>query len=207
MSSMIPQYSTNIFTDIYPDVDKFKTDYKNVGIPYKYTAPVKNPETGQYVDTEVQTLTDTNVEALFYLLYARYGNSPLANRDITQFKYKLFSIIFQYGPAWQKELEVQRKIMNLSEDDIRLGSKTIYNQALNPQTEPSTGSLNELTFINQQNTTNYKKSPLEGYAILMELLKKDVTEEFINKFGRCFKKFVSNERPIIYVTEEEEDEE
>lgn len=197
MSSMIPQYSTNIFTDIYPDAETFVSDYKNNGIPYQYVVGT----------TTYQTLTDTNVEALFYLLYARYGNSPLANRDITQFKYKLFSIIFQYGPAWQKELEVQRKIMNLSEDDIRLGSKAIYNQALNPQTEPSTAALSELTYINQQNTTNYKKSPLEGYAILMELLKKDVTEEFINKFGRCFKKFVSNERPIIYVTEEEEDEE
>jgi len=197
MSSMIPQYSTNIFTDIYPDATTFISDYKNVGIPYQYTVGT----------TTYQTITDTNVEALFYLLYARYGNSPLANRDITQFKYKLFSIIFQYGPAWQKELEVQRKIMNLSEDDIRLGSKAIYNQALNPQTEPSTAALSELTYINQQYTTNYKKSPLEGYAILMELLKKDVTEEFINKFGRCFKKFVSNERPIIYVTEEEEDEE
>ena len=197
MNSMIPQYSTNIFTDIYPDVETFVSDYKNVGIPYQYTVGT----------TTYQTLTDTNVEALFYLLYARYGNSPLANRDITQFKYKLFSVIFQYGPAWQKELDVQRKIMNLSEDDIRLGSKAIYNQALNPQTEPSTAALEELEYINQQNTTNYKKSPLEGYAILMELLKKDVTEEFINKFGRCFKKFVSNERPIIYVTEEEEDEE
>lgn len=206
MSSMIPQYSTNIFTDIYPDVETFVNDYKNNGIPYQYTYSYINSQ-GQPATATVPTLTDTNVQALFYLLYARYGNSPLANRDITQFKYKLFSVIFQYGPAWQKELEVQRKIMNLSEDDIRLGSKAIYNQALNPQTEPSTAALDELTYINQQNTTNYKKSPLEGYAILMELLKKDVTEEFINKFGRCFKKFVSNERPIIYVTEEEEDEE
>ena len=32
MSSMIPQYSTNIFTDIYPDVTTFVTDYKNNGI-------------------------------------------------------------------------------------------------------------------------------------------------------------------------------
>ena len=197
MNSMIPQYSTNIFTDIYPDVTTFVSDYKNIGIPYQYVVGT----------TTYQTLTDTNVEALFYLLYARYGNSPLANRDITQFKYKLFSVIFQYGPSWQKELEIQRKLLNLSEDDIRLGSKAIYNQALNPQTEPSTAALDELTYINQQNTTNYKKSPLEGYAMLLDLLKKDVTEEFINKFGRCFKKFVSNERPIIYVTEEEEDEE
>ena len=197
MSRMIPQYSTNIFTDIYDDVDEFVYDFKHVGIPYQYTVGT----------TTYQTISDTNIQALYYLLYARYGNSPLANRDITQFKYKLFSIIYQYGPSWQKELEVQRKLLNLSEDDIRLGSKAIYNQALNPQTEPSTAALQELTFINQQNTTNYKKSPLEGYAILLDLLKKDVTEDFIKRFSKCFKTFVSNERPIIYVTEEEEDEE
>ena len=46
--------------------------------------------------------------------------------------------------------------MNLSEEDIRLGSKAIYNQALNPQTEPSTKSLEELTYINQQNTTTQR---------------------------------------------------
>ena len=197
MNSMIPQYSTMIFTDIYDNVEDFVADYKNNGIPYQYTVG-----TNTY-----QTVSDSNIQALYYLLYARYGNSPLANRDVTQFKYKLFSIIYQYGPSWQKELEVQRKLLNLSEDDIRLGSKAIHNQALNPQTEPSTGSLAELTFINQQNTTNYKKSPLEGYQMLLDLLKKDVTEDFIKRFGKCFKTFVSNEHPIIYVTEEEEDEE
>lgn len=187
MNSMIPQYSTITFTDVWEDVDSFKDDYTDNGIPV--------------------TISLASATTLFYLLYARYGNSPIANRDVTQFKYKMFSVIFQYGPTWEKELDIQSKLRGLTDEQIRLGSKAIYNQALNPQTEPSTAALSELTYINQQNTTNYKKSPLEGYAILMELLKKDVTEEFINKFGRCFKKFVSNERPIIYVTEEEEDEE
>lgn len=141
------------------------------------------------------------------MLYARYGNNPIANRDITQFKYKIFSVIFQYGPTWEKELAIQYNLRALDADAIRQGSKAIHNSALNPQTEPSTGSLDELTFINQQNTTNYKKSPLEGYALLMELLKKDVTNEFLNRFQKCFKQFVRPEKPLLYVTEEEEDEE
>ena len=41
----------------------------------------------------------------------------------------------------------------------------------------------------------------------MELLKQDVTEDFLRKFSVCFKKFVTPEKPLIYVTEEEEDEE
>lgn len=191
MSNMIPQYSTVLFTDIYDNVEDFIADYKN--------------ESSDFVNGIPNLISDTSAETLFYLLYGRYGNNPIANRDINQFKYKLFSVIFQYGPTWEKRLEVQAALRELSLDDIRLGSKAIYNQALNPSTEPSTASLEELTFINQQNTTNYKKSPLEGYAILLDLLNTDVTEDFIKKFNICFKKFVSAERPLIYVTEEDED--
>lgn len=198
MNRMLPEYSTVLFTEIWDNEDDFLADYKDSGL-YK----------------DVSKITDDSAKTLFFLLYARYGNNPLANRDVNQFKYKVFSIIFQYGPAWEKELAVQKAIRELGMTDTDLqygtgifaGSKAIYNQALNPQTEPSTGSLNELTYINQQNTTNYKKSPLDGYAILLDLLKKDVTNEFLNRFQKLFKTFVSAEKPLLYVTEEEEDEE
>ena len=190
-NTMLPRYSTKKFTDIYDDVNDFMTDYKNIGIPYKIN--------------NVQTLTDANAQTVYYLLYARYANNPIANRDVTQFKYKLFGVIFQYGPTWQKKLDIQAQLRGLTEDDIRLGSKAIYNQAMNPSTEPATSTLNELTYINQQNTTNYKKSKIDGYAMLLELLDNDVTEEFIKKFNICFKKFVSPEHPIIFVDEEDED--
>lgn len=187
-NSMIPQYSTMLFTDVWNSADEFVSDYKASGL----------------YDTN-NKISDTSATNLFYLLYARYGNSPLANRDTTQFQYKVFSLIFQYGPKWEKDLDIQTKVRALTDDQIRLGSKAIYNQALNPQTTPSTAALEELTYINQQNTTNYRKSPLEGYAMLEELLRDDITKTFIDKFNICFKKFVSSERPIIYVSEEDED--
>lgn len=185
---MIPQYSTEKFTDIWDNAADFVSDYKASGL---YNANNK--------------ISDDSATTLFYLLYARYGNSPIANRDITQFQYKVFSVIFQYGPKWEKDLDIQKKVRDLTEDEIRLGSKAIYNQALNPATEPSTAGLEELEYINQQNTTNYKKSPLEGYAILEDLLRDDITKIFVDRFNICFKKFVSSERPLIYVSEVEED--
>lgn len=188
MNRMLPQYSTMLFTQIWDNAEDFVSDYKSSGIYDVHNC-----------------IADDSATKLFYLLYARYGNSPMANRDINQFKYKIFSVIFQYGPKWEKELEIQYNLRELTEDEIRLGSKAIYNQALNPQTSPSTATLEELTYINQQNTTNYKKSPTEGYAMLVSLLKDDITSKFIDKFSICFKKFVSNEQPLIYVTEVEED--
>lgn len=152
-------------------------------------------------------MSNGNATTLFYLLYAKYGNNPIANRDVNQFKYKVFSTIFQYGPTWSKRIEIQEKLRALSEDDLIKGSKAIYNSAQNPSTKPSTSSLEELEYINAQNTTNYKKSKMDAYTQLWDLLATDVTSEFLNKFKNLFKTFVLNERPLVYVTEVEEESE
>ena len=139
---MIPQYDTKLMTEVWEDAAGFLADYKSVGIP--------------------TTISDASATTLYYLLYAKYGNSPIANFDITQFKYKMFSIIFQFGPTWEKKLELQEKVRGLTEAEIMTGAKAIYNSALNPSTPPTTG---ELPYINAQNTTNYKKSKLEAYSL------------------------------------------
>lgn len=191
-SEMIPQYSTELFTDIWDNVEDFKSDFQD------------SPFTGSIKDG-TNTGDPDNVSLVFYLLYARYGNNPIANLDIEQWKFKIFSVIFQYGPSWEKRLDIQKKLRELSDADLLAGSKAIHNTALNPSTTPSTGSLDELTYINSQNTTNYKKSKMEAYAQLWELINTDVTEDFLNKFKKCFKIFVSSEQPLLFVTDNEED--
>lgn len=189
---MLPEYDTVLFCDVWDNSDDFKTDYKASAFYDAVTSHLNN------------SLSDDNIVKLFWLLFARYGNNPIANRDKNQFIAKVFATIFQYGPTWQKRLDTQIKIRELTVDDIRLGSKAIYNAAQNPSTEPSTSTLEEITYINSQNTTNYKKSPLDGYSMLLELLDTDVTKEFIDKFKVCFKTFVQPERPLIYVSEDED---
>ena len=184
---MIPEYDTKLFTEIWEEVNDFIYDYQHVGIP-------------------TSIAVGTSAVTLYYLLYAKYGNSPIANYDEEQFKYKIFSTIFMYGPSWEKRLDIQKKLRELTDDEIATGTKAIYNNALNPSTAPSTGSLDELTYINSQNTTNYKKSKMDAYAQLWDLLETDVTAEFLNKFKGCFKQFVKPERTWIYVTEDEEEE-
>ena len=183
---MLPRYNTKLFCEIYEDVSDFTYDYQHVGIP--------------------TTISMSSAQTLYYLLYARFGNNPIANLDEEQFKYKVFSVIFQYGPTWEKRLDIQNKLRGLSEDELVKGSKAIYNSALNPSTAPSTASLEELQYINGQNTTNYKKSKMDAYGQLWELLDTDVTEEFLTKFRWCFKQFVAPDRRWVYVTEVEEDE-
>ena len=178
-------YRTKKFTDFYPMAQDFVNDYHLNGIP--------------------TTITDDSANTLFYLLYARYGNSHIISSDENQFKYKLFSIIFQYGPTWEKRLDIQNKLRNLTEDELMIGTKAIYNTANNPGTEPSTGSLEELPYINNQNTTGYKKSKMDAYANLLALLDTDVTEDFIKKFGKLFITILEPREPLWYATEIGED--
>ena len=181
--NLLPQYDTKLFTDIYDKVDTFVTDYNTINL-------------GGLTDTEL-------VNKLYYLLYAKFGNSPIANLDENQFKYKLFSTVFMYGPAWEKKLDIQNEIRNLSADELLQGAKAIYNHALNPETDPSTLAPDELTYINEQNTTQYKKSKMDAYGQLWRLISTDVTADFLAKFNDCFKKFVKPANPLIYVTDEE----
>lgn len=176
---------TKKFTDIYGDYDDFKDDYD--------------------ASVVADAISSDSLEILYYLLYARYANDRITNLDENQFKHKLFSIIWQYGPTWEKRLEIQGNLRDLlnaaNEADLLAGAKAIYNHAFNPSTDPSTQSLTELTYINDQNTTNYKKSKMDAYTQLWGLLATDVTESFLDRFSVLFKKFIS---PKLFIYEEED---
>lgn len=192
MTMMIPKYSTMTFSQVWDEASKFVADFK--------ASPFYRAD---------QLVKDDNLTLTYYLLYNKYGNSPIANRDLNQFKFKTFGTIMQFGPAWEQKLEIQAKIRSLGladDSEIYKGSKAIYNHAYNPETEPSTGDLDEINYVNEQNTTNYKKSKLEGLATLAEVLRDDVTSSYIDKFRKLFKQFVMPIPHAIYVEEEEDEE-
>lgn len=128
--SNFPHYQTVLFTDVYGEVNDFIYDYNNVGIP--------------------KTISVENCMTLYYLLYARYGNSPIANWDVTQFKYKVFSTIFQYGPVWEKKLSVQEALRSLNISDL-IDNGAIHD--LFTHDGSNSGTLDS-TVTTDQDTTN-----------------------------------------------------
>ena len=177
-------FRTRTFADIFESAENFKEMYNAVEFPKAF-------------------MEENTITTVFYLLYARYGNSHIAYTDENQFVYAVFSNIFMYGPAWEKRLEIQDKLRNLTEDEITRGGKAIYNHAYNPGTQPSTSTLEELEAINDQNVTNYKKSKMEAYGTLWELITTDVTEAFVGKFKKLFLNVVAYDTPLVYKTYEE----
>ena len=176
--------STKTFVQEFKTYNDFLYYYLNCGIPTTIAYDVE--------------ANNSSLKTLYYLLYAKYGNSFITNWDENQWRYKVFSIIFQYGPTWEKRLDLQDKIRNLSDEDLLKGAKAVYNHAFNPSDEPVDTELN---YINEQNTTNYKKSKMDAYTQLWGLLVTDVTEQFISRFSELFKKVIA---PYTYIYESEE---
>lgn len=179
-NSVYGNYRTRKFADIWPSADAFLKDYQESAIPQK--------------------LKTADATTLYYLLYARYGNSSIANSDENQFKYKVFSTIYIGGATWAKKQEIQDKLREMTEDEILAGTKAINNHAYNPQTAPTTDTVEELDYINEQNTTKYKKSKLDGYAMLWAILNDGVTERFLREFRYHFLVVVEPQLPLWYVT-------
>lgn len=90
---------------------------------------------------------------MYYLLYARYGNTPIANYDQTQWKYKMFSIIFQYGPTWEKRLGIQTTLRGLQVSDlVDNGSfHELFSHSAS-ETSSKTGSDNNTRTLNTTET-------------------------------------------------------
>lgn len=151
---MKPMYDTNLFCEIWDSSDSFLADYNNTGTEFTNQVP--------------PTISQQNALMTYLLLFSRYGNNPIANYDVNQFKNKIFTIIWQYGPAWEKRLSMQEDIRNLTLQEIMTGTKTdwssegsqsqnnsgtdttINNHAFNPSTAPTTQTTNELDYIDQQ---------------------------------------------------------
>ena len=149
-----PMYDTNLFCEIWDSSDKFLADYNNTGTEFTNQVP--------------PVISQQNALMTYLLLFSRYGNNPIANYDVNQFKNKIFTIIWQYGPAWEKRLSMQEDIRNLTLQEITTGTKTdwssegtqsqnnsgtdttINNHAFNPSTAPTTQTTNELDYIDQQ---------------------------------------------------------
>lgn len=174
-------YRNKTFSNIYEKVENFLSDYQNNGIP--------------------TTISEDSARTLYYLLFAKYGNSPIANADETQFTYKMWSLIFSKGPTWEKRLDIQKTLRGLDENEIMTGSRNVHQHAYNPGTVPTGAGIEG---VNEQNTQANKRGKLDAYSYLWDLLAEDVTSEFISEFNVLFLQIVEPELPLLYISGGEE---
>ena len=176
---------TKILSNIFPTYEDFYNEYKSCGLPFRFT-------------------NDSFLKTIYIVLMGEYSNSSIMNFSIDQFKLRFFTRIMSYGPQYERELEMQNKLLQLSDDELQISAKAIYNTALNPSTQPTTDTLDELTTINQQSVTKHKRSLMDAYAILEGLLDDNLTQKFVKRFKDLFVVILRTNDPLYYSTDEGE---
>ena len=181
-------YNYPLFCQIWKDKDAFLTDYKQCGIP--------------------TSITDESATLLYNLLLGEYYNSPIGYNSVGQWKQQFMTIIYCYGPSWEKRLDLQDKLRNITDEELLEGTTMIYNTAQNPSTpvtNQGTNTKHQLGYISNQNVSLSQKSKLEAYATLNDVLRKDVTTELLSKFRPLFCGLVAPQLTPVYVYDKEDD--
>ena len=181
-------YNTKTFADVFPDFTSFKYCFD-----YDFQAYAKD------------CISENSLKTLYWILYSRYCDNPIVNYSEINFKAKMVSLTFQKGPTWERKLSLQKDLRDLTETDLLTGARTMFNRAVHPETEPGTNTDEELDYINAQDVSKQRRSKLDAYSYLQDVLKTDVTEEFIKSYSKLFSKFVSPTVTRIYENDIEED--
>ena len=87
------------FCDLFPSLDDFKAEYDACELP---------------LTAYFGASSSDQVKLLYYLLYAKYGNSTICGSDVNKWKYRLFAKVFQFGPSWKKRIDIQKSVRELT---------------------------------------------------------------------------------------------
>lgn len=171
------------FIEVFPNVDTFTAAIGEAGIPISFQQ-------------------DSTLSTIYYLLLGRYANDIIASSDTGRFTTECASLIFQYGPTWERSMKVQEELRALDIEQLKIGPTDIHNHSYNPGSAPSTQTLEELPTINDQNVSKKKRSAPEAYSLLMSLMDDTLTDKFLDKFRKLFLRLVAPTTPVLYDVEE-----
>lgn len=152
--------------------------------------------------------TDDYLTLAFYLIAGKYGDTPINGYDDeARWKLRLFTIMRDGEPIWQFKNDLKEQVLNMSIDDIMKGDLSIYNTALNPNTDPSDTDTKELEYINSQNTARRTLNKSQAIALKSDMLDAfhDIDDIFLRPFEKLFSKFTLQDIPLYIYTDNNED--
>ena len=180
MELFAPEYMHATYDSIFPDSATFISRIRATGLI-----------------TDI-LITDAFLGRLFLMLYAKHGTDAIKSSNPPQWVFKVALTTESFAPAFLKREDIQKKLRALSDDDMREGYKNIFNHAINPSTTPSTDSTNELPYISDQNVNKGKKSKIDAYASLWDILRTDVVEEFLKHYDKLFSAVATTTNRVVY---------
>jgi hypothetical protein len=157
-------------------------------------------------DLNKANFTDTSLRILYAQLYARHGSDHIRYMDAHQWKYAVFTIIFNEGIKWQVSRLKQDELESLTEDEILYGGKSVVNRTENPSTADSgMDDSDGLPTIDAQDVSINKMNKVIGYSGYLASLR-DVTSAFVSRFDSLFSRVIINPGTVFFRNDGEEEE-
>ena len=181
---LAPEYENLTFDEVFSS----DTDFKD-----------KIRDTGLITDASI---TDNFLKLLYAMLFAKHGSDAIVSANEEQWIFKVALTTASYAPTYLKKQDIQAKLRALNLDELREGYKNIFNHAVNPSTKPSTENTAELPYINDQNVNKGTKSKADAYAYLWEILKWNITDEFLKKYDKLFSMVATTTPRAVYISEQ-----
>ena len=175
--------ATSRFTEVFTSVDTFITSFRE--------SPLNDAN-----------LTDETLKKVFYELVARYGDSYFKSTNDYRNKLKTFSILSNEGVVYQKKLEIQKNLINLTLQELMDDGVSISNYAENPGDEATTTidayeGEDFLKYVNNQSVNKAKSNKLNAYKSQLYAIR-DVTTAFIERFSELFETILWSSYLPIY---------
>lgn len=174
---------TFLFKNIFPSFEEFKEFLTNEKI----------------VDlTNVENLTFA--EFMFKILFRRFHNSNIQYDTIDDFKCDFANILEDYFARYKKQVDLIKKIEQLTEEDILRISTALANQSNNPNSKP-TDPTQPLEFVSAQAFTIARDNKLQAYLRALQNIPTLFIEEMLKKCVNLFKTIIPK---VVYVFEDKE---
>ena len=175
MEMQIPR--TNIFKNIFPDYETFKTWYKST--------PLCDG------DSDIPSIKT------FTLIAYEYNCSHVCMSD-EDFRQHFANDLYTFYKEFEATTKSIIDLMNLTDEQISQADSMITNTAVTPETESSTNAT-EVDFITQQQKVINKKGELQIRKEQLSSKRAFTVRAFLNKFRHLFITIISSAYTDVYV--------
>lgn len=180
---LFSQQWTSSLSELYPTYNDFLNDYNTIGLK---ELEFENPDF---------------LRTIYYLLMGEYGASAIQSLSPDLFKIRFFTRIMAYGPLYEKQMAHQKTLLAMTDEELRISAKAIYNSARNPSQKPPTASEEILPYIDSQSTANHQRSLMDAYAYFDDVADDSLTKKFIKRFDDMFVIMTRTNSPLWYITD------
>lgn len=158
-------------------------------------------------DIDNNYYTQQDLFDVFWHLMSVYDESHYNYKTEDKCKLKTFHVVHEYLPIYLKRISLQKRIRDMTDEDLFDSGKQVMKSANTPDTEIDMNTLTTAHYADNIQVQNRQTGKLialqQQYASIID----NVWDEFIQKFAFMFKKFMFIPYDYIYINNENEEEE